>query len=127
MNVVIYQIRDEESDLWHKQGPTAGSWVINPEDASYWVHECGCNTVIETIKKWNQMGRGCHHALRRPVAVKLQPFHAINILRDLFAVRDLADFMDSIREGEERGWESEAVARWGDACARAQILLSRYT
>ncbi len=51
---------------------------------------------------------------------------AVQVLRDLNAVRNLADIAYDIREREGEGWEGPKITKWFDAIARARILLEKY-
>lgn len=51
---------------------------------------------------------------------------AVLVLRDLFEVRDLGDYLYDIRERELKGWEGELVCKWGDAVERGRALVNEY-
>ena len=49
---------------------------------------------------------------------------ALEILRELFEVRNLGDFIYEVRADEGLGWEGPLVIKWSDAVERAQKLLN---
>jgi hypothetical protein len=48
---------------------------------------------------------------------------ALKVLRELFDVHPLSDFIYTIRECEGKGWEGPLVKRWAAALARADALI----
>jgi hypothetical protein len=50
---------------------------------------------------------------------------ALEVLRELFQVTPLGDYVYNIREREGLGWDGPKVVAWGNACERAKQLLDR--
>jgi len=51
---------------------------------------------------------------------------AVLVLRDLFEVRDLGDYVYDIHEREGEGWEGPKVTKWGNAAMRGKELVNQY-
>jgi hypothetical protein len=49
---------------------------------------------------------------------------ALAVLRELFDIHPLGDFIYTIRECEGKGWEGPLVKRWGAALDRADALIA---
>lgn len=95
---------------------------------------CDCEARWIVEGKSVKRHRTCDHharAWRTGVAgeVTVTPLHgtpedsALQVLRDLFAVRDLGDLIYDIREQEGLGWEGPRVCQWNDVIRRARQLL----
>lgn len=116
--MILYQIQDRLSDLWYRHGPNGGTWVIDPQNASIWVNKNGLPSALNSIDRTR-----AKVLMRDPIVREFDPFAALGILRDLFEVRSLGDYVYDIRERECENWDGPLVTKWGDACARAQKLL----
>jgi len=47
----------------------------------------------------------------------------LEVLRTLFEIRDLGDFIYDIRDSEDKGWEGLLVIKWGNVVQRAKELI----
>lgn len=48
---------------------------------------------------------------------------AVTVLRTLYGIRDLGDFIYDVREREGKGWDGPKVQAWGEACEAADRIV----
>jgi hypothetical protein len=125
--MIFYQIQDKRSGLWYQQGYL--EWRLSIQTNAFvccTLHaaQAALDTIIACHVK-----RGVEFSRDEVELVPIDTEVGIKILRDLFAIRDLGDFHDEIRDAElgaiEDGEMERAgdTCRWCDAVERARELL----
>ena len=118
--MIFYQIQDLSTGLWYKLNSLGESWVKH-DQASVWTTRHCPVAIRGQIITYNKS--------RDPTIRTIDTEAGIQVLRDLFAVRDLGDFHDEIRGAELGAIEDGEMeregdtTRWCDAVDRARELL----
>ncbi len=104
------------ADLPRKESE-AGQWVTTRADASRYLDRETAEGLSENLTANYNL----------PCAVEEIDFEAgqkaLKVLATLYEIRDLGDFIYTVRDSEGLGWEGPRVTQWNDACQLAEELI----